>query len=169
MQSLAQSATDQGLEIDKDKFSILHIYKVTTILFQWSFISALLTFLLYLAFIVPKGDVKMIVHLNHIVPLAVLVVDFYINCVPFVLRHYFVFALSTLGWLIYKVLTKDTDANSYFSWSEDEVGLLIPVIVLPLGWILHIILIWVNKQKMRLNNKTEALEQLNEIYLDLKY
>lgn len=87
-----------------------------------------------------------------------LIVDFYINCVPFVLRHYFIFAISSLAWLIYKLVTKDTYTTNYFEWSEGEVGLMIPIIALPLGWFLHIILIWINKQKMKFNNKTDALE-----------
>ena len=105
--------------------------------------------------------------LNHTVPIAVLFVDFWVNCVPFVPRHYLMFSLGCTAWVVWTTLTKtnlDHPFEHLFSWNESEVGLLVPIMVIPIGWIIHLLLTWCNRKKMQYNNKSDALEQLEELY-----
>jgi len=114
---------------------------------------------MFVFLMVPAGDYTMLVTLNHTLPLAVLFVDFWVNCVPFVPRHYFVFTMVLLIWAILVSLSKlDHPFENLWAWSEEEVGLLVPVLMIPCGWVLHLMLIYCNKKKMEFNNKAEALE-----------
>ena len=154
----------------KRKYNCCHLYKITTVLFQWSFISSLLVFLLYLSFLVPQTRQKVLVNLNHIAPLAIIAVDFGFNCVPFIGRHYCVFTLGFIAYMLYYMLRHKLsfETSHMFKWSEDEMGYLVPALMIPLGLVVHILLAWLSKKKMQLNHKEDALNQLDQMYKDEK-
>jgi len=107
--------------------------------------------------------------LNHVIPLLVHLIEFFFNCVPFVPRHYIIFTFGCLGWILFTSLEKHNHPDSsLFSWSESEVGIMVPILVIPIGWILHHFLTYINKKKMQMNHKTDAYEQLEAMYEDLR-
>lgn len=154
----------------KRKYSCFHLYKVTTVLFQWSFISSLLVFLLYLSFLVPQKRQNLLVNLNHIAPIVIIAADFSFNCVPFIGRHYFIFTFGFTAYMLFYMFEHKLsfETKNMFQWSEDEMGYLVPALMIPLGLIVHILLTWLNKKKMQLNHKEDALSQLDQMYKDEK-
>ena len=48
------------------------------------------------------------------------------------------------------------------------MGIMVPVLVIPIGFIVHIFIAWLNKQKMKCNKKTDAYEQLEAMYEDIR-
>ena len=62
---------------------------------------------MYLALMLPHEKPNLVVTLNHVVPLGVHLIEFFFNCVPFVPRHYIIYTLACLAWIVYTALEKD--------------------------------------------------------------
>ena len=109
--------------------------------------------------------------MNHTLPIAVIVTDFMFNCTPFILRQYMLNSLIMVWYPIYSIIANyrnDTLYDNIYEWSETRVGLLYPLLLIPVGWIMHWIVTYIYIFKLKIMNKKEALKTRRDIYAELR-
>ena len=45
---------------------------------------------------------------------------------------------------------------------------MVPVFAIPIGFLVHLFITWLNRKKLQLNKKTDAHEQLEAMYEDMR-
>jgi len=116
-------------ETDKNKYSILQLYKWTTILYQMALVYELIIVPLFWTIVFPgmvneldvdenleydlnhKGEnthsIEFLIIegvLDHTIPLIVLLIEFTINCIPFVWRHFMITVTIAIVYMVINVV-----------------------------------------------------------------
>lgn len=160
------------LTIVNNKYSVFHLYKWAIIVYQQAMITAILSTTLFMVFIMPTlEDVDYVVLLNHTLPIGVILIDFLFNCTPFILRQYILNTLIMIWYPIYSVIANyqaGTLFSNTFEWTEARVGMFYPLMLIPVGWIMHWLVTYLYILKLKVTQKNEALKQRRDIYEELK-
>jgi hypothetical protein len=144
--------------------------------YQWALINSMLNFTSYFIFIRPHlehhhSEVgSTLIMLNNTLPAIILMFDFFINCVPFIMRHcifYLFIEVLIIMDLFYENRTLFASLDE-IDYSEDKQGVTVPIVQMIISILLYYIFTHLYKLKLRLFQKEDALEQLYFIFDQLK-
>lgn len=186
----------QHNEFDRSKYSIFHLYKWTTILFEMAVIYEFIIVPLFWAMIFPgimvnrhngmdvpditdfteeheeysMGFIIVAGVLDHSVPLIVLMIDFSYNCIPFLWRHFLVTLTVALVYVIFNMSwTLSVDSIYPMIDYSSALGIVLPILCIIWTVLMYYLLVFISERKLKRSNKNVALGQLDRIKEMVKY
>ena len=111
-----------------------------------------------LAFIIVAGV------LDHSLPMVVLAVEFAINCMPIIWRHFIISISIGIIYMTMNMIYSLEVAEVYpvIDW-KSVLGISVPISMLFFTVFIKYVLVKCHKKKLKINRKTDALEQLDKL------
>jgi EamA domain-containing membrane protein RarD len=144
-------------------------------MYQWGLVNSIVNTIIFFSIIQPylietglhDDSLITLEILNHTVPCLILILDFFINCVPFIMRHYWLYAIIQIFLIVQEMHDHYNAMQSrLFRFTDNTIaiGYIAPILVFILSLIVYFIMVQLYKLKLRLANKPDALEQLQFIF-----
>lgn len=151
-------------------FNIAFMYEVVIVVGFWTIILPGILLVeqphsssVPLSFIIVAGG------MDHSLPLVVLLIDFSINCVPIIWRHFFIsFAVGLVYMLMNMIYSVDVKpVYPVLTW-QGPLGVILPILIMAVTFGIHLLTQKCNKFKLKKYKKASALSQLDMIMYNIK-